>query len=686
MARTVSIRTSLLVNLVLVVVVLSAALIGTTVFGARWAVRRLSGALISRTIDQTEARLEQFFDPVVGNLQVARSWTRAGLLDLDRPGEINRLLVPLLEQYPQVSSLMVADSHGVEHMVLRAGDQWRVRQTRADEWGTRTRWLEWTSDQPEPVESWKELDYDPRRRPWYQGAIERRGRLVNSGPVDPAHQVHWTEPYIFFTTKDPGITASVAFAMPESAGEPDGELRVVGFDVLLNDISAFTTSLRPSANGVVFVMTEDGRLIGLPQDERFADAETRRSAVLKRPGELDVPAVADGARAYWEQPAESRGAYRYRSEGRAWWAGARPFRIGPDRVLMMSVAVPEADLLGNVGTMRLWIIVVTLAVLAAAVARAAALARRYSLPIEALVRQSERISRGDLDRGAAIVSTVTEVRRLARAHDRMREGLVSLMKLERDLQLARQIQQRTFPEDLPRLRGFSIDAWSEPAEETGGDTYDVVGCRSGPRGHPVVVAAGQADRALLLMADATGHGIGPALSVMQIRAMLRMAVRTGENLETIARYLNEQLRADLPEGRFITAWLGELNAADRTLTSFSAGQAPLLRYEAGPGELQILSADTLPFGIVDDLDVKLAAPMPMMAGDVFAVLSDGIFEATDASGSQFGTGRVAEVISRHAHASPSEILEALRAAIDEFCGGTPAADDRTAVVIKATKR
>jgi phosphoserine phosphatase len=264
----------------------------------------------------------------------------------------------------------------------------------------------------------------------------------------------------------------------------------------------------------------------------------------------------------------------------------------------------------------------------------------------------------------------------------MREGLRSLMKLERDLQLARQIQVGTLPQRLPKLSGFRLDAWSEPADETGGDMYDVVGygCAAGA---PVVLSVETADRALLLMADATGHGIGPALSVAQVRAMLRMAVRAGEDLPSMVRHLNEQLFADLPEGRFITAWFGELHAADRTLTSFSAGQAPILRYRADGDAFDVLEADTLPLGVVEDLKIEIGEPIQLSPGDLVAVISDGIYEAPDASGNLFGTPRVVGVISSNRNGSPTEIIEAVRAAVTRYTGGAPATDDRTGIIIKA---
>jgi len=168
--------------------------------------------------------------------------------------------------------------------------------------------------------------------------------------------------------------------------------------------------------------------------------------------------------------------------------------------------------------------------------------------------------------------------------------------------------------------------------------------------------------------------------------MLRMAVRMQTELSKIAMHMNEQLCADLPGGRFVTAWLGELNVADNSLVSLSAGQAPILHYEAAADRHHILPADTMPLGIVESLDIALGEPIVMSPGDIVAVVSDGMLEAMDPSGEQFGTDRAVEVISAHRGQRPIRIRAALRRAVAAFTGGAPAADDRTAIIIKCLER
>ncbi len=676
MTRIVSIRRNLLGDLSIVIILLSGAIMAVTFLGAREVVRTLSGSLISQTINQTEVKLHQFFEPVIRELQVARVWGRNGVLKLNDPDALNTLLIPVMEQHPLISSLLIADSSGNEHMILHLPDRWVNRQTRRQQWNGKSRWWEWTNNASEPAVTWKALDYDPRTRPWYQGVLAKRSARQEPNPSLRDTDLHWTSPYTFFTTKDPGITASVPF------NDGNGQEYVIGFDILLKDISTFTTSLKIGNNGKVVVLTNDNRIIGLPRDIRYDTEAKRKAALLRTPEELGVDLATDSAHAFASRPEGESGPLRFSSGGQAWWGEAKIFQLLAGSPLIIVVLIPEVELLGDIAQLRIWILAITLVVLAWALWRARVLARRFSSPIEALVIQSDRISRGDLDPTPPIESTISEVRRLADAQEKMRIGLQSLMKLESDLQLARQIQQRTFPKQLPVMKGLELDAWSEPAEETGGDTYDIIGYSVERSGGIVQLSPTQPSMAMLLLADATGHGVGPALSVTQVRAMLRMAVRGGSSLTTIACHLNDQLYSDLHAGRFVTAWLGELDAEQNTLRWFSAGQAPLLYFKASDQACTVIDANAPPFGVIEQMEISVADPVILEPGDIFAVFSDGVFDAKNAQNVAFGVTRVIDAITTHHRHSAHAIMTALRESVNVFCGTESAGDDRTAIIIK----
>ncbi|MCA9298564.1 MAG: serine/threonine-protein phosphatase, partial [Phycisphaerales bacterium] len=266
---------------------------------------------------------------------------------------------------------------------------------------------------------------------------------------------------------------------------------------------------------------------------------------------------------------------------------------------------------------------------------------------------------------------VLEITRLAVAQDKMRDAVQTLLRLEQDLRVARSIQQATFPDTLPSIDGFEFAAWSEPADETGGDTYDAVALRD----------LGLDDRRVaFFLADATGHGVGPALSVMQGRAMLRMALRQGLRLEETLHLMNRQLVEDLATGRFVTAWLGMLDPRTRTLHARSAGQGPILWWHQG--RLETFPADVPPLGVIDDLNFEGTGKIILEPGDVVLVLSDGIFERFNPDGEQFGVARVEAVMRSHGSSSASRLAAALRQEVDAFAQGIPAGDDQTGVIVR----
>ncbi len=678
--RSVSIRRKVTADLLVIVLVLSVAILSVMIFTIRRAMTKLSGDIIDRTIAQTRQELDGFFLPVVSELRLCREWGRRGQLNLDDPDALAAMLAPMAEQFTQVNSIQLADHEtGREFMLLRRGDAWSYRVTWPDRAGyprfARRDGDAFRPTNAPPAPSVDYATYDSRTRPWHVGAVQRREDvLAATGPAPRGARLHWTEPYVFFTTRQPGITVSSAFAAP------DGRIFVLGIDILLDDVTAFTSSLRVSEHGGVAVLTDGGQVIGLPPG--VADSPARRmELLLRRPDEIGLPTMV-ALRSALDERAGSDRAVRFDVGGETWWGARTSHELAPGRRLHILVTVPESDLLGEVRATRPIVAVICLVVLVWAMWRAWRLGRDFARPIEALVEQSDRIARGDLSPGEVPHSDVREIRRLTAAQDHMREALGELIRLEGDLALARRIQQDTFPKRTPELPGFQVHMLSEPADQTGGDTYDIIGVARDDAGQPRLTSTEPAEGAFLLLADATGHGIGPALSVTQVRAMLRMALRLRPELASIASHMNDQLCADLTQGRFVTAWLGEIDAAAGTLRSFSAGQGPLLRYAAADDSFEVLGSDIAPFGVVGGLAFDLPEPIPMSAGDLFAVISDGVYEAVGPNGEPFGEQRVMDALRAHRNATPAEMLSALWESLDHFTRSAAAADDRTAILIK----
>jgi serine phosphatase RsbU (regulator of sigma subunit) len=676
----VTIRRNLLSNLLLIIVILSAAIILSVSFYIRRTIQTLSLSVIAQTVEQVKAELDGFFGPVSGELLTASGWAIKGMTDLTDRVSMNRVFIPLVRHHPQISSALAADSEGREYLLLQTGQKWMNRETRTREWGEYSRVTEWTDADPTPVVTWRHLRYDPHERPWYRGAVERKGSRSEGEPKDES-AVFWTRPYTFFTTKDPGITASLTVTPENGAADI-----TLAFDVLLTDISKFTVGLLVSENGQVMVMSdEDYRVIGLPRSLRKPESGERITFFLKTPDEIGIPTLSKMIRTVNEGHALWREVVQIEIDGEPCWAGIRKYPLSGDRLLHIAVIIPEKDILGGLKQFRLFVGIIALSAVVFAVLNARRLSRRFSSPVELLVAESDRISRGDLEPGPPIDSSVFEFQRLAEAHERMRRSLQVLLRLEKDIQLARRIQMDTLPRHLPNLKGYRITAWNEPVEGAAGDTYDIIGLERDPVANGFKLAGKHAESAVFLLADATGHGIGPALSATQVRAMLRMAVHTGWDLSTVVKHMNTQLFWDLKGGRFITAWFGVLDTTIHRLSSFSAGQGPLFHFAEKDDRCRIYSSDAPALGVLEDLQFSPPEPIDLNPGDVFMVLSDGLIEPADAEGRIFGKDRVMEIVRAHRTEDPKEILDALLEDIRSFTGGKPPEDDRTAVIIKREK-
>ncbi len=244
--------------------------------------------------EQVVAKTENMVGQVERILLTFHEWSRDGLTNLDDPGAFNRLMIPVIQQRSIVSSIHLADDSGREILLLKVPDGWKNRITDVPKKGKQQHWLLWHEDRSAKGDEWKEQDYDPRKRPWFSGAM-----------ATPESQVYWTAPYIFQSTKDPGITASLRWTDKKT-----GRQLVVAFDVMLTDLSRFTTRLTFGNHGQVALLTADNKLLGLPHHENFNNDEALKKALLQEPGELGLTALAGALRLNAEAPSGPRDTLR----------------------------------------------------------------------------------------------------------------------------------------------------------------------------------------------------------------------------------------------------------------------------------------------------------------------------------------------------------------------------------------
>lgn len=248
------------------------------------------------------------------------------------------------------------------------------------------------------------------------------------------------------------------------------------------------------------------------------------------------------------------------------------------------------------------------------------------------------------------------------------EHYAEKQRIEHDLSIARDIQQGLIPDDAPNVSGFEVAGWNKPADETGGDCYDWF-----PREDGSLAVA---------IADATGHGIGPALVIAECRALFRATVSLSRDLCEITGRVNDLLCDDLPDDRFVTAFFGLIDPVAGTLSYLSGGHGPLFKYTRESNSIEELPANGFPLGIMPDAAWPSPEVIHMKPGDMFIVVTDGFFECTNDERRQLGTERLTDIIKTLRDRPCGEIIAGMHEAVCNWVGTGSQDDDLTALVIR----
>jgi len=252
-------------------------------------------------------------------------------------------------------------------------------------------------------------------------------------------------------------------------------------------------------------------------------------------------------------------------------------------------------------------------------------------------------------------------------HAYMTDELLANAVLSQEVAVARDIQMSTLPDTMPDVPGYDLYGHFQPTDQTGGDLYDL---------------AMLDGRLFMLLGDATGHGFGPALSATQMQAMLRVSFRLGADLDHAYMHVNNQLSEDLPDDRFITAFMGFLDPTTHRVNYHSGGQGPILHFRAAGKECDWYKPTNFPVGIMEIDDRQESANLQLEPGDILALISDGVYEYNNTSGEEFGEGRVGDVFRTYHHLPMTGLGEKLIRAVKDFGGAAPQEDDITLVLVR----
>ena len=290
--------------------------------------------------------------------------------------------------------------------------------------------------------------------------------------------------------------------------------------------------------------------------------------------------------------------------------------------------------------------------------------------IQAINKRGDGCDFSDNDK--AMLQLLAEQAGVAIQRFHLQRGAIESMALRKELDLAKRVQEAMIPKTRPDVPGLDPAGWTKAASVNGGDCFDLWKLPDGRLG--------------ILVADASGHGIAPALVVMQARTLVRTLSDTEHDPLKLLVRINARLSEDMVAGRFVTVFLGFL-APDGWLEWSSGGHAPILLRPAPGRPARSLEPGLPPIGILDEMMEEASPPARLEPGGTLVVTSDGISEAFAPDGELFGEDRLLATLDAcdadGACRDSRQVVTAVhRAAIAWQGGRDEPKDDQTVVVVR----
>jgi sigma-B regulation protein RsbU (phosphoserine phosphatase) len=259
-----------------------------------------------------------------------------------------------------------------------------------------------------------------------------------------------------------------------------------------------------------------------------------------------------------------------------------------------------------------------------------------------------------------MVTALTNARLYADSLERLR--------LEEEVNMARQIQLDLLPSKPPECSISVISASSTPSRTVGGDFYDFI--------------AIDENRLGIVIADASGKGMPAALMVTQIQAILRSEVNNGNSIKTVLKNMNQQVVASTSSEKYVTLFYAELDLRTCILSFANAGHNyPVLVRSNGEVELLIEGGPVI--GAFPFIEYA-SSSVQLRPDDILFFFTDGLSEAMDTAGVEYGEDRIRSFVAAHRAETPDEIIRNLLADVRRHDPTNPPQDDTTIITIKMT--
>ena len=274
-----------------------------------------------------------------------------------------------------------------------------------------------------------------------------------------------------------------------------------------------------------------------------------------------------------------------------------------------------------------------------------------------------RFSEQDMELLAALGSVAAlRLRNLSLAEEGARRR-----ELEKEMALAREIQLTLLPEHLPEIPGYSVFAANDASRAVSGDFYEFQGRDEG-------------DEQVIVIADVSGKGMAASLLAASFDALLMGPIEVGQPTDEICSKISRRLFMKTPPERYVTAFIAAIDPASGRLTYTNAGHNPGLLFRAD-GKVERLEANGLPLGLFPVVEYE-RMETTLAPGELLLLYTDGITEAANPKGDEFGLDRLQAVAGKYTAEPLVAIAVAIEAAVEVFADGTPFGDDRTMVLLR----
>jgi len=307
------------------------------------------------------------------------------------------------------------------------------------------------------------------------------------------------------------------------------------------------------------------------------------------------------------------------------------------------------------------------------------LSRIFIRPFQKILEGVQAMNQGDLN-AKIEVDSQDEFGQLAKIFNEMtgkiQESQVGLMEQERiqkEMQVAQEIQHTLLPASFPQIEGYEIGATYRAAKEVGGDYYDFFWVDPTTMG--------------IVVADVSGKGVPGSMVMTMIRTAMRLEARGNRSASDVLAKVNQHVTSDMKRGMFVTMFYIILDSRDRSINFASAGHNPMILYRGKTKEVYFLKPKGFPVGIdlpEEDMFVKnmTLQKVSLEKNDMLVIYTDGITEAMNPDKEQFGEERLIRLIKENPSLTPAEFVEKLNESIAQFTRGAEQHDDITVVAIK----